>query len=245
MTNDNLKLWNQVRTPDPKFTKAFTRPGGFKGTSISANYLVQRATEVWGQIGKGWGVDEVSHEIIDGTWHSYVRVWYKEGDQVYCVYQWGGTNYRIESSVGVRFDDEAAKKSMTDGMTKCLSQLGFGADVHMGMFDDVKYVNDARARFAEEAEPKKEEPRKDAGDIPLHQSFKSSADRKRLADELKAAIETSDDPTYLYEVERAEEFARVINGHLESQLTVDRWVKSRKEFLAHKELMDAGMKPNN
>jgi hypothetical protein len=36
----------------------------------------------------------------------------------------------------------------------------------------------------------------------------------------------------------------VINGSLESQVSVDRAIKSRKDFLANKELHEAGMKPN-
>ena len=94
--------------------------------------------------------------------------------------------------------------------------------------------------------PKQPEPppKADVGGNTIHASFKNAAERNRLAKELLAAIETSDDPTYLYEVERQEEFARVINGSLESQVSVDRAVKSRKDFLANKELHEAGMKPN-
>lgn len=95
--------------------------------------------------------------------------------------------------------------------------------------------------------PKQPEPppRSDAGGLEIHRSFKNAAERNRLARGLLKAIEESDDPTYLYEVERADEFARVINGSYESQVSVDRAIKSRKEFLASKRLQEAGMKPTN
>ena len=50
---------------------------------------------------------------------------------------------------GIFTDEEAPKKTITDAITKCLSMLGFASDVHMGLFDDNKYVNDVRAREKE------------------------------------------------------------------------------------------------
>ena len=58
--------------------------------------------------------------------------------------QWGGTPIATKLKDGTLFtDDESFKKSTTDGITKCLSYLGIGADVHMGQFDDSKYVEEA------------------------------------------------------------------------------------------------------
>ena len=37
-------------------------------------------------------------------------------------------------------DHDALKKAGTDALTKCLSYLGFNADIFMGKFDDNKYV---------------------------------------------------------------------------------------------------------
>jgi len=36
------------------------------------------------------------------------------------------------------------KKATTDGITKCLSMLGFNADVFLGKFDDNKYVQELK-----------------------------------------------------------------------------------------------------
>lgn len=33
-TQNNMTLWDSVRTPDPSATKSFSRSGGFKGTAM-------------------------------------------------------------------------------------------------------------------------------------------------------------------------------------------------------------------
>lgn len=244
---DNLELWNKVRTPDPRYTKKFTRAGGFSGTSISPMALIQMATAEWGKMGDKWGARELATRIENGVWFSKVQVWFP-GSSETCglVEQWGGTPFQVARKDGtVAYDDEAAKKSYTDALSKCLSWLGFGADVHMGMFDDVKYVNDARARFeAEESKVAKpaKEPIDETKQPEVHHSFKNAAERNRMAKELLAGIEATDDPDYYYNVERADDFARTINGSFESQVMVDRAIKKQKEFLAHKQLQEAGMK---
>lgn len=162
-TTDNLELWNAVRTPDPKRTKSFTRGGGFRGTAINATYLAQRATEIFGPIGKGWGIEVTDEKYVEGAPFEYkglkgrevihvlrVRLWYVLGGERYTVEQYGQTTFVGVNRRGPFTDEEAPKKSLTDGMLKCLSLLGFAADVHLGLFDDNKYVNDARKQFAED-----------------------------------------------------------------------------------------------
>ncbi len=39
--------------------------------------------------------------------------------------------------------DDCCKKLMTSLQSKCLSKLGFSADVYLNMFEDVQYVKDA------------------------------------------------------------------------------------------------------
>lgn len=60
-----------------------------------------------------------------------------------------------KGNVRYMFDEEAPKKSVTDCMTKCAVLLGVAADVHLGLFDDNKYVNELKAEFAEKAEHEK------------------------------------------------------------------------------------------
>ncbi len=52
-------------------------------------------------------------------------------------------------------DWDTAKKSLTDGIGKCLQALGFAADIYLGMFDDPSYVDTITEVFAlEKAEDK-------------------------------------------------------------------------------------------
>lgn len=161
---DNLALWNSVSRTDPAYTKNFTRGGGFKGTAINATYLARLATEKFGPIGVGWGIEVVDEAYIEGApiitdgqvvckevIHKIrAKLWYKLGDERGEVTQYGLTTFIGKNKFGPFTDEEAPKKSMTDAMTKCLSLLGFAADVHTGKFDDNKYVNDVRAYFENE-----------------------------------------------------------------------------------------------
>ena len=49
----NTTIWDQVCKTDPRHTKKVNQRGGF--TAIDAHYQVQRATEVFGPVGIGWG----------------------------------------------------------------------------------------------------------------------------------------------------------------------------------------------
>ena len=44
-------------------------------------------------------------------------------------------------------DADCMKKATTDGLTKCLSMMGFNADIFLGKFDDSKYVQQVKAEF--------------------------------------------------------------------------------------------------
>ncbi len=47
-------------------------------------------------------------------------------------------------------DDEAYKKAFTDAIGNAMKFVGVGADVHMGLFDDSKYVQEVREDFEEQ-----------------------------------------------------------------------------------------------
>ena len=152
--SENLSLWESVQKTDPIFTKEFSGKGGFSGTAISPMWLIRRATEVWGPMGDKWGISILSENVLDGI----------GGDKLHvvCAQIWypGSNNtrgtipcYGQTQLCGMRkdgkpyLDEEAPKKSLTDALTKGLSWLGFAADVHMGLFDDVKYVAQVKQEF--------------------------------------------------------------------------------------------------
>ena len=170
---DNTKLWTDISKTDPKHTKDFNRGGGFKGTSINPTYNNKRLTEQFGMCGIGWGFDIVKEEYVEGGWITdkdreiihviQIDFWFFRGEKKGIIPSKGQTTFVGKNKFGVFTDEEAPKKSLTDAITKAASYLGFGADIFMGMYDDVKYVNDLRAIFGKaEAEKEAEEKRKKA-----------------------------------------------------------------------------------
>lgn len=142
----NLEIWNKFKKTNPKFTKDFHN-GSFSGTAIQPLYNIFRATKEWGPPGGKWGYDEIRSYLVEttGVWVSQVQVWVNDddGNRVASVVHWGGTKMKYQTKGGYeKIDDDAPKKSLTDALSKALSILGFSADVHLDLFDEVKYVSD-------------------------------------------------------------------------------------------------------
>lgn len=151
---ENTRIWDTLGKTDPDHTQKFTRGGGFKGTAIKPMWSYKRMTEQFGPAGIGWGVGEPSFQVVPAGDEILVyctaSVWYVEGDQPSkTVYGVGGDKVLAKFSSGLKSDDEAFKKAFTDAVTNALKLIGVGADVHMGLFDDNKYVNTVREEFAE------------------------------------------------------------------------------------------------
>jgi hypothetical protein len=147
-----LELWNRLEVTDPAFTKHFDK-GNFKGTAVDAIYNIKRVTEQLGPVGFAWGWHVVRDELVkfdDGaepTWihHCVVRAWFRQDD---------GSTREVEhfgSTIAARYvgrgptrrfmvDDEYAKKSVTDALSKIMVALGASADIWLGRFDGNKYV---------------------------------------------------------------------------------------------------------
>lgn len=159
---DNKALWDAVQTTDPKYTKGFSRGGGFKGTATNATYLARKATDQFGPCGTGWGINVLNEEIITGAPHIvdgqvvahdlihkvHARLWYVIDGTRGEVEQFGQTQIVGKNKNGFYTDEEAPKKSLTDAMTKCLSLLGFSADIHLGLYDDNKYFAEVTEQFS-------------------------------------------------------------------------------------------------
>jgi hypothetical protein len=160
--NDNLALWESLQATDPKYTKPFKSAGGFSGTAVNGTYILKRLTEAFGPCGKGWRfvVDddrvEEGHTLKSGD---KARLHIVRGHLEYLVEarwcetspQFGQTMLVGENKYRTFTDEEAPKKSITDCISKCAVLLGIAADVHLGMFDDNKYVNQRKAEEAAES----------------------------------------------------------------------------------------------
>lgn len=148
--SSNTDLWDRLGKTDPAHTKAFQRAGGFKGTAIKPMWSYHRMTEEYGPCGVGWGIGEPSFKIIEAGGEVLVyciaSVWHGKRENV--VYGVGGDKALAKFSSGLKTDDEALKKAFTDGVTNALKMIGVGADVHMGLFDDSKYVSEMKAEYA-------------------------------------------------------------------------------------------------
>lgn len=149
---ENTKLWDALGKTDPKHTSGFQRAGGFKGTAIKPMWSFYRMTEQFGACGVGWGVNEPKFQVVETNDETLVyctvSIWHGARENV--VFGVGGDKAMGKNRNGSFTDDEAFKKSFTDAVTNALKLIGVGADVHMGLFDDSKYVSEVRAEFAEQ-----------------------------------------------------------------------------------------------
>jgi hypothetical protein len=115
----------------------------------------KRLTEVFGPCGIGWGFEKPEYQIQQGHGaevlvYCIVSAWYvdpatKETAHIYGV---GGDKIVSQFKSGPANDDEAFKKAFTDALGNAFKFVGVAADVHMGLFDDSKYVQDAAQHFA-------------------------------------------------------------------------------------------------
>lgn len=145
---DTMKIWDAVAKTNPNHTKHVSQRGGF--TSINAHSQVMEATRQFGPIGIGWGYVAGDPTFHDNLMFVPVTLWHGErsntfGPMLGCE-EWKDSKGRVDSDVG--------KKATTDAVTKLLSQLGFNADVFLGLWDDNKYVEQRRQEVAAETEPR-------------------------------------------------------------------------------------------
>ena len=150
---NNKALWNSVCMTDPKAVKPITGKS-YQGNSPKPYWLIERATDVFGPIGIGWGVTVKSERFerlsdTDVLHVAVVSVWYvQDGKRSETFDQMGGTKAAYKTAKGaLMVDEDAGKKSVTDGMVKCLSMIGFAGDIFSGRWDDSKYVEEANQHF--------------------------------------------------------------------------------------------------
>lgn len=184
----NLVLWAAVESTDEKYAKSFNR-SGFKGTAINPTWIMKRLTEQFGPVGLGWRFVLEHEEYVQGhtmdngdrcivhvvRGHLEYKPIYGHGgvehaaDWIGTGPQFGQTTFVGSNKNGPFTDEEAPKKSITDCLSKCAVQLGVSADIHLGLWDDNKYVNDASGAPAGAAPRKPRTPARPTGD-PVQQN---------------------------------------------------------------------------
>lgn len=150
--NPNLDLWRQLGKTDPDQVKDFQRAGGFRGHAVKPIYVIQKMTQIFGPCGVGWIIGRPDFTTVatdDGlvSVHCTVEVSVKlpGTDQMSApIFGVGGDHAVASRKSGKFVDDEAFKKAYTDAIGNALKFLGMSADIHMGRFEDSKYVASLR-----------------------------------------------------------------------------------------------------
>lgn len=139
----NLDLWNKVEKTNPSHTKPVTF--GRAITAIDPYQQIKNATKEFGPVGIGWGwsVERVEY-LPTNELALLVRMWHTEKSNTFD--QWGQASLYIDKAEKKK-DTDCFKKATTDGVTKCLSLIGFNADVFLGKFEDNKYVQQLTEEF--------------------------------------------------------------------------------------------------
>ena len=149
---DNLELWNKVYKTNPDYTKK-AKIGGMTITSIAPQYQIMMVTEKFGVYGQAWGFKNIQldYSLVE----KYDMVVFKG------TFFFPDGEFEIINSIKLfmdrkkeMLDDNFAKKIETDALTKAISKLGFNADIFLGKFDDIRYVEELKKEFAPKIEPK-------------------------------------------------------------------------------------------
>jgi len=149
--SDTLKIWDAVRKIDPKYTKQVSDAGKQHFTNIDAYYLIERSTETFGSMGKGFGLKDLHMDEVHLGDTILVKLkavfFYPAGE--FPIYNAMKLLYKTQKGYE-RVDEDVYKKLITNTLSKALSYLGFGADVYMGKFEDAAYVQEVAQEFANE-----------------------------------------------------------------------------------------------
>jgi len=153
-----MKIWEALTPVDPQYTKKVPL-GGRRLTAINATYRFQRATEYFGPMGLGWGVEDEQYDFQQlgaekhDTLCTYRAVlWYIDPEssetgkiQISAdIWVW---EYSRKYQEWQRQED-LFKKVQTDALTKGLSKIGMASEVFKGMWDDHKYMAKIQAQFS-------------------------------------------------------------------------------------------------
>lgn len=141
----SLELWNKVEKTNPKYTKKANVKGN-QITSIAPQYQIKNVTEQFGIYGEKWGFKSLEFDYTLAESLGIVIL--------HAVFFFPKGEFPIKNAQSLfmdnaktKVDDNFAKKLETDTLTKAISKLGFNADIFLGLFEDVKYLNDVTLEF--------------------------------------------------------------------------------------------------
>lgn len=168
--DERTAVWDSLSKTDPRHTKRFKRAGGFEGTALKPIWVERRLTEVFGPFGKGWGTTPPAYTIHPGANNEIlvfcnITGWYLSDGERHEVHGAGGdkivryvpANEKYKRPERWESNDEAYKMAMTDAMLNAFKHIGVGADVHMGQFDDAKYVRELQEEIERDERQQKQD----------------------------------------------------------------------------------------
>ena len=147
MEQNNLKIWEQVKSVDKEYLDTI-KGGRLNGkSSIKPIWRIQKLTEIFGTVGIGWyynitdkrfekgANDEVSVFVDIELFVKQDNEWSKP------INGTGGSTYVAKEKNGLYTSDEAIKMATTDAIGVACKNLGFAADMYSGgaTGDDDKY----------------------------------------------------------------------------------------------------------
>lgn len=138
---DNMAFYDQLRTP-PKDAIEAIKEGRLKGKdSIKPQWRIDAMTRAFGPCGIGWKYKIVGYEEIPGAegdllTSCQVEVFIKvDGEWSEPIPGIGGAKLVAKEKSGLRLDDDARKKALTDALSVAFRFLGVGADIYRGGSD--------------------------------------------------------------------------------------------------------------
>lgn len=135
---ENLKVYNNLKTPPKKALKPI-KAGRLKGkTDISPQWRIEALTNEFGICGIGWKFEiakQWTEPADSGQVFAFINVnlFIKDGDKWSdAIPGTGGTLLIVNEKNGAYSNDEAYKMSLTDALGMAMKCLGVAADVYMG-----------------------------------------------------------------------------------------------------------------
>ncbi len=172
----NTRIWNYAYSTDASaISKWKTKPdSNVEHTSICGYWMIQKATELFGPMGMGWGIEITEDYFVDGPETSFIdktshqkektftpknhmlkiKFWYKVDNkkEKYELPSSGSTPYIYMTYNGPKTDIDYHKKSETGAIKKALSRLGIAADVYRGELDNKEYYKEKQIRGSVESQ---------------------------------------------------------------------------------------------
>lgn len=147
--NDNLNIYNKVRSVPQSAMKTITA-GRIKGmTDINPMWRIKTLTELFGPCGVGWWYEITEKYIEEDEWSKQsaafvdILLFYVDpvsGEPSHGIPGTGGASFVAQEKNGPYLSDECFKMALTDAISVAAKALGIGADVYWNK-DESKYKN--------------------------------------------------------------------------------------------------------